>query len=426
MNVLFRMTVKGSLVILFILVVRYLMRRASKRRICMLWNVAALALLNPGIPVKLPARLSYLWVGSETMPLGRSVLENRVTLYSVLYADKVLPAVWIGGFTVLLIWCVFRVIQMGILVSRHRDAVEKQINSAFVQGVLHTQVVVSSALTERQKHYVLLHEQEHIRRRDSLRKFIAEICCWVHWFNPLVWYAARLYAEDLEMSCDEAVTTGMTNEEKAEYAGVLVDLSQVDQRYPAVSFSASQKEIRHRVDHVFRVSSEQKTMRILCTAAMLLLFAGALVRPIVYCMIRETDRAPLKWCPPVTGVNVSMPFGGYEDHFGTDYASSEGDDVFACADGTVIETGTDDEYGNYVIVEHGNLYYSMYANLGTISAETGKEVNAGDRIAQIGISGYSTGPHLHFTIRRLADSSALLEHMTAIYPEDLIVLLEPD
>ena len=87
-------------------------------------------------------------------------------------------------------------------------------------------------------------------------------------------------------------------------------------------------------------------------------------------------------------------------HPGVDLRASTGTPVMAARDGTVLETGTLEIYGLFVIINHDGGYQSVYAHLDEILVSEGQIVDAGDRIALSGNSGVSTGPHLHFEIRR--------------------------
>jgi murein DD-endopeptidase MepM/ murein hydrolase activator NlpD len=75
-------------------------------------------------------------------------------------------------------------------------------------------------------------------------------------------------------------------------------------------------------------------------------------------------------------------------------------EVLAPRDGKVIETGTLEIYGHFVIIDHDGGYQSVYGHLNEILVSEGQMVDAGEVIALSGNSGISTGPHLHFEIRR--------------------------
>jgi len=95
------------------------------------------------------------------------------------------------------------------------------------------------------------------------------------------------------------------------------------------------------------------------------------------------------------------PFGGraYEFHPGMDIDGEKGDLVLAPANGTVISAGYKGGYGNMVEIDHGNGLTSRYGHLSKIRAEVGESITRGEAIGQIGSTGRSTGPHLHFEVR---------------------------
>ena len=95
------------------------------------------------------------------------------------------------------------------------------------------------------------------------------------------------------------------------------------------------------------------------------------------------------------------PFGGraYEFHPGMDIDGERGDEVLAPANGTVISAGYKGGYGNMVEIDHGNGLTSRYGHMSKIETEVGKHITRGDLIGQVGSTGRSTGPHLHFEVR---------------------------
>ena len=119
----------------------------------------------------------------------------------------------------------------------------------------------------------------------------------------------------------------------------------------------------------------------------------------------EVCRLPFTYVAPVDSV-TSSGFGyrvhPLEDvtkfHYGTDFASNSGDDIHCFADGFVAEVGQDDSYGNYLRVDHGDGYSTLYAHCGKIYVTDGQVVRAGEKIALVGATGQVTGPHLHFEL----------------------------
>jgi murein DD-endopeptidase MepM/ murein hydrolase activator NlpD len=89
-----------------------------------------------------------------------------------------------------------------------------------------------------------------------------------------------------------------------------------------------------------------------------------------------------------------------EEHPGIDIAVPVGSIVRAAGGGTVLQTGTHEEYGNFVLLEHPDGHQSMYGHLSRILAVQGTSARAGEAIGLSGNTGRSSAPHLHFEIRR--------------------------
>ena len=87
-------------------------------------------------------------------------------------------------------------------------------------------------------------------------------------------------------------------------------------------------------------------------------------------------------------------------HKGVDIAAPMGTDVYCAAQGKVIFAGQKNGYGNCVIIEHGNGLATLYGHLSKILVDANQQVKIGDVIAKVGNTGRSTGPHLHYEVRK--------------------------
>lgn len=96
------------------------------------------------------------------------------------------------------------------------------------------------------------------------------------------------------------------------------------------------------------------------------------------------------------------PFGGYnsEFHNGLDFPAPVGTAVFATAPGTVEEVGWNNIFGLMILLDHGNGYLTLYGHLSGVAVNKGQQVGLGDLIGQVGSTGRSTGPHLHYSVFR--------------------------
>ena len=115
----------------------------------------------------------------------------------------------------------------------------------------------------------------------------------------------------------------------------------------------------------------------------------------------------LTW-PVPSGGRITSTFGAREAptegastyHKGIDIAASSGSKVVASASGEVVIATYSASAGNYVMINHGSGVYTVYMHMASLNVSEGQEVSAGQSIGTVGSTGYSTGPHLHFGVRK--------------------------
>lgn len=100
---------------------------------------------------------------------------------------------------------------------------------------------------------------------------------------------------------------------------------------------------------------------------------------------------------PVAGTLTQIYWPG---HTAVDVANLTGTPVYAAADGVVAQAGRDEEHGNFILLEHGDGYETFYSHLRAIYAKAGEPVSQGQQIGEVGATGKTTGPHLHFEIHK--------------------------
>lgn len=111
-------------------------------------------------------------------------------------------------------------------------------------------------------------------------------------------------------------------------------------------------------------------------------------------------------CP--SSHNVTSPFGdrnsptagASSNHKGIDIGASSGSPIVAAAAGTVTVSTYSESAGNYVTIDHGNGFHTVYMHASARYVKVGQKVSAGQQIAAVGSTGYSTGPHLHFGVMK--------------------------
>ncbi|MEM9981426.1 MAG: peptidoglycan DD-metalloendopeptidase family protein [Bacteroidota bacterium] len=106
------------------------------------------------------------------------------------------------------------------------------------------------------------------------------------------------------------------------------------------------------------------------------------------------------WAPPLNKIVISSYFGPRNGryHYGIDLALPVGENVYSVFDGIIRISSYNGGYGNFVVIRHKNGLETLYGHLSKLRVKVGDEIKAGEIIGKIGSTGYSTGPHLHFSV----------------------------
>ena len=261
--IVFNMSMTASVVVVFVLMARLLLKRAPKIFSYALWAVVLFRLLcpvsittdfsllglfdapvtettthttaveyipqdvvhTPAPEVKLPVPGVNQSV-NEALPQG-----DEQTAADPLEAPVALATlVWLAGIGVLAAYSVVSLLRLrqrlvGAVPLRENIYLADYIESPFVMGVLRPKIYLPSSMSTQEQAYIILHEQHHIRRGDHIIKALAFLALCVHWFNPLAWVAFVLSAKDMEMSCDEAVVRKLGESIRADYSASLLSLA---------------------------------------------------------------------------------------------------------------------------------------------------------------------------------------------------------
>jgi len=251
----FNMSLTASYVILFVILVRLLLKKAPKIISYAFWCVVAFRL---AIPFTFESVFSLLPRnrGTDPIPQETTYQQSSPQMNSGIevinsFVGGISPAqtaensvnnlqlyiqigsyVWVLGMMALLIYSLISVL---LLKKQLKDAklIEQNIYEAdnlktpFVLGFLRPKIYLPVGLKVEERSYILLHEQTHINRYDHIIKPVAFMLLSVHWFNPLVWVAFVLMSRDMEFSCDEQVLKKMNSDIdiKKSYATSLLSLA---------------------------------------------------------------------------------------------------------------------------------------------------------------------------------------------------------
>lgn len=168
----------------------------------------------------------------------------------------ILTGIWAAGCLACLLWAALSYLRLrrqvaeAVLVSPLMAAAvyeSDQIPSPFVCGFFRPRIYLPAGLDPDDRTYVLLHERVHLRRWDHRTKVLAWLALSVHWFNPVLWVAYRLYCRDVEAACDQAVIRTFDREDTARYAEALLHLGRRTPLPAVLPLAFGEEDAKHRI-----------------------------------------------------------------------------------------------------------------------------------------------------------------------------------
>ena len=239
------MSITASWIVLAVLLVRFLLRKAPKWICCLLWVFVALRLV---IPFSLESVFSMI-PSTEVFPQDIvTTVTPQIQSGIPAVNDAVNPViaqqgagavreflwiagvVWLVGMGLMLLcsmvsyWWLRRQVQVS-LQEQKCVYICDHVRSPFILGVFRPRIYLPSGMDGAQRQYVLAHENAHLQRRDHWWKPAGYLLLSVYWFNPLLWVAYVLLCRDIEQACDEKVIANMDNAHRKGYSEALVACS---------------------------------------------------------------------------------------------------------------------------------------------------------------------------------------------------------
>ena len=168
----------------------------------------------------------------------------------------ILTGIWAAGCLACLLWAALSYLRLrrqvaeAVLVSPLMAAAvyeTDQIPSPFVCGFFRPRIYLPAGLDVADRTYVLLHEKAHLRRWDHRTKVLAWLALSVHWFNPVLWVAYRLFCRDVEAACDQAVIRTFGREDTARYAEALLHLGRRTPLPAVLPLAFGEEDAKHRI-----------------------------------------------------------------------------------------------------------------------------------------------------------------------------------
>lgn len=282
MNELFlkiiNMSISASWLILAVLILRLVLKKAPKWVNVLLWGIVAVRLI---CPLSFESALSLI-PSSETIPLDiemaakptidsgvpainsvvNPVLSSFAPPQHVLTSANplqiwipILNIIWLIGVGALLLytavsyWRLCRKVDTAV---RYKGNIfqSENVSSPFVLGIIKPRIYLPFNMNGQDLEHVVAHEQAHIRRKDHWWKPLGFLLLTIHWFNPLMWLAYVLLCRDIELACDEKVIKELGNEQRADYMQALVACSVNRRMIAACPFAFGEVGVKERVKSV--------------------------------------------------------------------------------------------------------------------------------------------------------------------------------
>ena len=270
------MSIAAGWLILAVIALRLLLRRAPQRFRLLLWAVVGLRL---ALPWSIESALSLI-PSAQTLPEGimlerAPVLDTGISAlngainpgFTAAFTPELgasanplqvlLPiaaAFWMLGAAAMLLWALVSWLRLR---KRVREAVrleenvyECEIASPFVLGLFRPRIYLPFSLENGEWELVLAHERAHITAGDHIIKPLGWLLLAAHWYNPLVWLAYALFCRDIELACDERVVRGLSLSDRADYSQALLDLSRPRGGVRACPLAFGESSVKGRVKSV--------------------------------------------------------------------------------------------------------------------------------------------------------------------------------
>lgn len=274
---IFNRSISAGYIVLAILLLRLLLKKAPKWITAALWSIVAVRLLCPIsvesalslIPSAETVSPTIMTDSTPTIHTGISALNSVInpiveTSFTPAPGDSANPlqiwvplltAIWAAGIGAMLLYTVIsylrirRKIGTAILL---RDNIYRSENvaSPFVLGIVKPRIYLPFCIEERDVEHVVAHEKAHIRRKDHLWKPFGFLLLTLHWFNPLIWLGYILLCRDIELACDEKVIKALDRDARADYSQALLSCSVNRRTIAACPLAFGEEGVKNRIKAV--------------------------------------------------------------------------------------------------------------------------------------------------------------------------------
>lgn len=274
---LLNLSISASWLILAVVILRFIFKKAPKWVNCLLWAIAGLRLVLPFsiesifslVPSAETVPPEIIYEASPEIHSGIPALNSAVNpiIGSTLAPDPASSAnplqiityiaayLWAIGVAVLIVYMLISYLRLRYKMrtaTLMTDNIFQSefVGSPFVLGIFKPKIYLSYDIGDSDIDHVIAHEGAHIKRKDYLIKPIAYLILCVYWFNPIIWLAYALLCRDIEMACDEKVIKEMNEESRKDYSEALFNCSVNRRRIVACPLAFGEVGVKDRIKSV--------------------------------------------------------------------------------------------------------------------------------------------------------------------------------
>lgn len=291
-------SISASWLVLAVLVLRFVLKKAPRWIYVLLWGIAAVRLI---CPFSFESEFSLV-PSAETIPMniemdttpaidsGIDVINNVInpiiinsntpsdggSVNPLQIAVAICWNIWILGiaalffYTAISYWRLCRKVDTAVLYKANIFQSEN-VRSPFVLGMIRPRIYLPFKMDIQELEYVVSHEQAHIRRKDHWWKPLGFLLLTIYWFNPLMWLAYVLLCRDIELACDEKVIKELGSEQRADYTQALVACSVNRRAVSACPLAFGEVGVKERVKSVMNYKKPAFWIIVLAVVACIVL-----------------------------------------------------------------------------------------------------------------------------------------------------------
>ncbi|MBF4695893.1 M23/M56 family metallopeptidase [Fusibacter ferrireducens] len=412
----------------------------------------------------LVACIKYIWVGGvlvfSAINLKRYRAFKRLVKSSRLVEEHLLQEV-------------LNSCKREIGIRRHVEILEhKTLSTPILVGLLKPRIILPEGTMQKSElELVFSHECIHLKRSHLWIKALLICVSIIHWFNPLCMLLRKDVNRLCELACDEELVEKIGYGKRKKYAATIIGMLDRKMEMSGVVYSAfneNAKNLKERLSKILDYKKPKKGIQFLSlgVALSIALFIipissavayegmstigkNALKENEVQIPVQETlisaqgeqtaemadvakqdsastpldesnSNITLSWPLPDHNI-VTAPFGERQHpitkeafvHSGIDIAAQRGTEILAAGSGEVVYSEWHDDFGYTIRIKHDDVYSTAYAHCSKLFVKSGDFVAMGQKIAEVGSTGKSTGPHLHFEVTQSGEVQDPLTYINA-------------